>query len=212
MKIFSIAGWSGSGKTMLITRLIESFKAKKRRVIAVKNAPDTYTLQPEAKDTAKFLRAGADEVFLIAKNELLRMSLINAPQDLLEDLKSRLHEDDIVLMEGLYQPGIPVIEVDDPSRPQALKFPLTKLAAMVSTGNAPLACPASVPIKSPKSAPLWRNTMENKITLKVNDQVIALNPFVKKIIANVVLGAVQSLDKIPQPVQQIEISLQVEKK
>jgi molybdopterin-guanine dinucleotide biosynthesis protein B len=133
MKIFSIAGWSGSGKTMLITRLIENFKAKKRRVIAVKNAPDTYTLQPEAKDTAKFLRAGADEVFLIAKNELLRMSLLNAPQDLLEDLKSRLLKDDIVLMEGLYQPGIPVIEVDDPGRPQALKFPLAKIAAVVST-------------------------------------------------------------------------------
>jgi molybdopterin-guanine dinucleotide biosynthesis protein B len=133
MKIFSIAGWSGSGKTMLITRLIESFNAKKRRVIAVKNAPDTYTLQPEAKDTAKFLRAGAHEVFLIAKNELLRMTMINAPQDLLEDLKSRLQKDDIVLMEGLYMPGIPVIEVDDPSRSKALKFPLTNLAAVVST-------------------------------------------------------------------------------
>jgi molybdopterin-guanine dinucleotide biosynthesis protein B len=132
MKIFSIAGWSGSGKTMLITRLIENFKANKRRVIAVKNAPDTYELQPEAKDTAKFLRAGAAEVFLIAKNELLRMSRINAPQDLLEDLKSRLHKDDMVLLEGLYQPGIPVIEVDDASRPQTLKFPLDKLAAMVS--------------------------------------------------------------------------------
>jgi molybdopterin-guanine dinucleotide biosynthesis protein B len=133
MKIFSIAGWSGSGKTMLIKRLIENFKARKRRVVAVKYAPDTYTLQPEAKDTAQFLRSGADEVFLIAKNELLRMTMINAPQDLLEDLKSRLQQDDIVLMEGLYQPGIPVIEVDDASRPQTLKFPLAKLAAMVST-------------------------------------------------------------------------------
>lgn len=135
MKIFSIAGWSGSGKTLLITRLIESFKARKRRVIAVKNAPDSYELQPEAKDSAKFLRAGADEVFLIAQNELLRMSRINAPQDLLEDLKARLFEDDIVLMEGLYQPGIPVIEVDDPGRPQALKFPPSNLAALVSTGK-----------------------------------------------------------------------------
>jgi molybdopterin-guanine dinucleotide biosynthesis protein B len=132
MKIFSIAGWSGSGKTMLIKRLIESFKAKKRRVIAVKNAPDSYTLQPEAKDSAQFLRAGADEVFLIAKNELLRMSLINDPRVLLEDLKSRLQEDDIVLMEGLYQPGVPVIEVMDAQRKKALKYPLTKIAAMVS--------------------------------------------------------------------------------
>ena len=54
--------------------------------------------------------------------------------------------------------------------------------------------------------------MENKIELKVNDQVIALNPFVKKIVSNVVLGAVQSLDKIPQPWERIEITLQAEKK
>ena len=145
MKIFSIAGWSGSGKTLLITRLIEHFKAKKRRVIAVKNAPDIYELQPKAKDSAKFLHAGADEVFLIAQNELLRMSRINAPQDLLEELKARLFEDDIVLMEGLYQPGIPVIEVDDASRPQAQKFPLEKLAAMVSTGK----CPPGLPCFHP---------------------------------------------------------------
>jgi hypothetical protein len=54
--------------------------------------------------------------------------------------------------------------------------------------------------------------MENKIELKVNDQVIALNPFVKKILSGVVLGAVQSLDKIPQPWSRIEITLQAEKK
>jgi molybdopterin-guanine dinucleotide biosynthesis adapter protein len=131
MKIFSIAGWSGSGKTMLICRLIDSFKAKNRRVIAVKNAPDAYALQPEAKDTAQFLRAGADEAFLISKNELLRMSRIDASRDLLEDLASRLQKDDIVLMEGLYPPGIPMIEVEDPVRPQELKFPLTRLAAII---------------------------------------------------------------------------------
>jgi hypothetical protein len=50
------------------------------------------------------------------------------------------------------------------------------------------------------------------IELKVNDQVIALNPFVKKIFSNVIQGAVQSLDKIPQPVQKIEITLAAEKK
>ncbi len=54
--------------------------------------------------------------------------------------------------------------------------------------------------------------MENKIELKVNDRVIALNPFVKKIFINLVLGAVQALDKIPQPWEKIEIKLQAGKK
>jgi hypothetical protein len=52
--------------------------------------------------------------------------------------------------------------------------------------------------------------VKNKITLKVNGRAIALNPFVRKIIGNVVLGAVQSLDGIPQPWKKIEISLQAE--
>jgi len=54
--------------------------------------------------------------------------------------------------------------------------------------------------------------MENKIELKVNDRVIALNPFVMKIIRNVMLGAVQALDKIPEPWEKIEITLHAEKK
>ena len=54
--------------------------------------------------------------------------------------------------------------------------------------------------------------MKNSIELKVNDRVIALNPFVQKIVSNVVLGAVQSLDKIPQPWKKIEITLHAEKK
>lgn len=54
--------------------------------------------------------------------------------------------------------------------------------------------------------------MENKITLKVNGKAIAMNPFVKKIITNMLLGAVQSLDKIPQPMRKIEIALQLKKK
>ncbi|MCJ7526283.1 MAG: hypothetical protein MUP71_13830 [Candidatus Aminicenantes bacterium] len=54
--------------------------------------------------------------------------------------------------------------------------------------------------------------MKSNIELKVNDRIIALNPFVKKILSNVVLGAVQALDKIPQPWEKIEITLQAEKK
>jgi len=51
--------------------------------------------------------------------------------------------------------------------------------------------------------------MENKIELKVNNQTIGLNPFVQKIISNIVLGAIHSLDKIPQPLELIEISMQL---
>lgn len=54
--------------------------------------------------------------------------------------------------------------------------------------------------------------MKNKITLKVNGRTVAMNPFVCRIISNVVLGAVQSLDKVPEPWKKIEIALHAGKK
>ena len=51
--------------------------------------------------------------------------------------------------------------------------------------------------------------MKNKIELKVNNQTIGLNPFVQKIISNIVLGAIQSLDKVPMPLERIEITMQL---
>ena len=65
---------------MLITRLIEEFKARGKKVIAVKSAHAGYALQPEGKDTARFLAPGPDEAYLLAGDELLRMTRINAPR------------------------------------------------------------------------------------------------------------------------------------
>ena len=135
MKIFSIVGWSGSGKTTLITRLIEIFKAKQRRVIAVKSTHAGYALQPEGKDTARFLAAGADEAYLVAGGELLRMTRLGSEQDLLAALKAGLGQDDIVLLEGFHAPGIPVIEVEDPRREKPMKFEPEKLAAVITSAG-----------------------------------------------------------------------------
>jgi len=137
MKIFSIVGWSGSGKTLLITRLIESFQARQRRVIAVKSTHAGYALQPEGKDTARFLQAGAQEAYLMTGTELLRMTRMDSPDVLLADLEGRLGAGDLVLLEGLTRPGIPVIEVEDPQRHKALKSSPDQLAAVVgNAGNA----------------------------------------------------------------------------
>jgi molybdopterin-guanine dinucleotide biosynthesis protein MobB len=137
MKMFSIVGWSGSGKTTLITRLIEDFAARNKRVIAVKSAHAGYALQPEGKDTARFLQAGARETYLLAGGELLRMTRIASPDDLLTDLEARLGADDIVLLEGLTPPGIPVIEVEDSQQANPLKTRPQELAALVSTAASP---------------------------------------------------------------------------
>lgn len=57
---------------------------------------------------------------------------------------------------------------------------------------------------------LWRYTMDKKITLKVNDRDIPLNPFVTNVFFNVINGLVDSLDKIPEKKNKIELIIQKE--
>jgi molybdopterin-guanine dinucleotide biosynthesis protein B len=145
MKSFSIVGWSGSGKTLLITRLIEEFRAKGKKVVAVKSAHAGYALQPEGKDTARFLQAGAREAYLLAGSELLRMTPLAAPAELLAELRQRLGAGDVVLLEGLTAPDIPVIEVQDPRVEMTLKTLPENLAALVTTAKNACPCPCFHP-------------------------------------------------------------------
>jgi len=121
MTIFSIIGWSGSGKSALITGLISVFKARGRRVLALKHAPHGHTLQPEAKDTARFLEAGADAAFLLGTNELLRMERVADGAAGFARLCGQAGPGDVLLLEGLRPAGVPVIEVLSPSQPNGCK-------------------------------------------------------------------------------------------
>jgi len=47
--------------------------------------------------------------------------------------------------------------------------------------------------------------MDKKITLKVNDQEIPLNPFVTSVFLNVINGLVDSLNKVPEEKNKIEL-------
>ena len=52
--------------------------------------------------------------------------------------------------------------------------------------------------------------MVKKVSLKVNGEEIALNPFVRDIVRNVVLGMVDSLDKIPESIKSVELNIEEE--
>jgi hypothetical protein len=53
--------------------------------------------------------------------------------------------------------------------------------------------------------------MDKKITLKVNDREIPLNPFVTDVFLNVINGLVDSLHKVPEEKSKIELIIEKEK-
>ncbi|MCK4835848.1 MAG: hypothetical protein KAT17_04390 [Candidatus Aminicenantes bacterium] len=48
---------------------------------------------------------------------------------------------------------------------------------------------------------------DSSIILKVNDGEISLNPFVETVFINVIRGMIDSLDKIPQDKEKIDIQI-----
>jgi molybdopterin-guanine dinucleotide biosynthesis protein B len=132
MKFFSIAGWSDSGKTTLISKLTERFNMKDKRVAAVKNIPHAYHLQPETKDSYKFLTAGCKEVYLVAQNEIVNMLRNDKKEKIFEILEAKAAAFDYIFLEGLFREDIPVIEVFDSRKNEAPKMSLDKLSALVT--------------------------------------------------------------------------------
>ena len=119
MRVAAITGYSGAGKTTLITQLIARYVAAGLRVGAIKHTH--HHLNDENRgDTARMRAAGAEPVILAGPGEavIFRASgtsrvRYERPRDLLEHF-----DHDVVLVEGFKELGDwPKVSISDDARP-----------------------------------------------------------------------------------------------
>ena len=112
MKVFGIAGWSNSGKTTLIERLLPLLTGRGLRVSVVKHAHEKFDIDKPGKDSYRFRDAGSHEVLVSspARWALMREHRGTAEPGLPE-LMSHLSHCDLVLVEGFKREAIPKLEV-----------------------------------------------------------------------------------------------------
>jgi molybdopterin-guanine dinucleotide biosynthesis protein B len=112
MKAIGIIGFSNSGKTTLIERLIPMFRERGLAVSAIKNAHHGFDMDRQGKDSFRYREAGAGQV-LIATG--MRWALLTETTERpahLEELLAQLAPCDLVIVEGFKSEGhIPRIEV-----------------------------------------------------------------------------------------------------
>ncbi|MZR32441.1 molybdopterin-guanine dinucleotide biosynthesis protein B [Sneathiella litorea] len=112
MNIIGISGWSGNGKTTLLTRLIPALKARGFKVSTIKHAHHKFDIDVPGKDSYRHREAGAEEVLISSSN---RWALMHENHDNgeahLEDLIARMAPVDILLVEGFKSESFPKIEV-----------------------------------------------------------------------------------------------------
>ncbi len=128
MKVFGVAGWSGSGKTMLVEALVPALRARGLRVSTIKHTHHAVDLDRPGKDSYRHRSAGATEVVLVSPSRwTLIHELRGTPEPTPEALLARLAPVDLVIAEGfktlrhdkieVHRPslGRPLLAVDDPT-------------------------------------------------------------------------------------------------
>lgn len=115
MKIFGFIGYSNSGKTTLIEKLIALYSAQGRRVSAVKNAHHGFDMDRPGKDSYRYREAGASQVLIATGQRWALLTEVHRLSEGPASLDALLHQlapCDLVLVEGFKSEGrFPRIEV-----------------------------------------------------------------------------------------------------
>jgi len=110
-RIFGIAGWKNSGKTVLAVRLVTELTRRGYRVSTIKHAHHDFDIDKVGADSFRHREAGAHEVTIVSGTRYAIMhELRGAPEPAFEDILARLAPCDLVLIEGYKREPIPKIE------------------------------------------------------------------------------------------------------
>jgi molybdopterin-guanine dinucleotide biosynthesis protein B len=209
MIIIGIVGRSKSGKTWLIKNLIPELKTRGLRVAAVKHCPHGFTLDLEGKDSWEFMAAGSDGVGMVGPD---RIAVIRkeAPGARFSGAAARwFPEADIVLVEG--GPGIAGLKkIEVLRKGEKPATAAAELLALVSEGPTAGAAPRFRRDDIGAIAGFLEKMAlgaGSEIRLAVDGNEIPLNPFVRTIFENAILGMVGSLKGGEGPHKNIAIHL-----
>ena len=117
MRVFGIAGWSGSGKITLLSRLIPLLVAQGYRVSTIKHAYHEFDIDQPGKDSHTHRLAGGRDGGdgRVRPTMGADAELREKPKPDLAELLALMSPVDLVLVEGFKRHAGPKLEVHRPS-------------------------------------------------------------------------------------------------
>jgi len=130
--VLAIVGYSNSGKTTLMEKLVAGLVAKGLRIATIKHSHHQPEMDTPGKDSWRHKQAGASTSLLVGPKQMLMVSDVNEALNP-KLLTARLFSDyDLVLVEGYAGVAGAKIEVVRQARSQALRCNEDELVAVAT--------------------------------------------------------------------------------
>lgn len=129
--VVSVVGYSGSGKTTFLEKLIRELKDRNIKVGIIKHHVHNIEIDTPGKDTWRHSRAGADVVAISTPGRVGLFRKLEREMNL-EELAAMMGEADIILTEGYKRGSRPKIEVNRSQHSKNLITGGSDLIAVVS--------------------------------------------------------------------------------
>ena len=146
--VIGFAAYSGTGKTTLLTRIVETFNTHNIRVGIVKHAHHNFDIDYPGKDSYRLRKSGASQV-LIGSSQRWALMVEN---DIKEHKPLEYHirhmdlaSLDLVLIEGFKLADIPKIEIHRPSLGNPPLYPDDKNIIAIAT-DAEISTEPDIPV------------------------------------------------------------------
>lgn len=109
--IISFVGYSNSGKTTFLVKVIGELKKRGYRIGVIKHDGHDFEIDHPDTDTWKHRQAGADVVCIASDRQIAVMQTLVKPQQL-DDMIPLVGQVDFILTEGFKQEQKPQIEIN----------------------------------------------------------------------------------------------------
>jgi molybdopterin-guanine dinucleotide biosynthesis protein B len=137
MKVIGFIGYSNTGKTTLIEKLIPLFSARGLTVSTVKNAHHGFDMDRPGKDSFRYREAGSQQVLIATSERWALLTEVRGGPAPLEALIAQLAPCDLVLVEGFKSEGqFPRIEVRRTTNAEPPIFPRDPKVIAVAADHA----------------------------------------------------------------------------
>jgi len=210
MKYVAFVGTSDSGKTQLIQKVVGELKNRGHAVAVIKHCPHGFDLEPQGKDTARLVAAGADYACMVSADGSAVLQQKRPGLDVRKLSRKHLAGCDFVLVEGFRSDKtlrkIEVLRKGTTEKPSVPKEELIAVVADFETGK-------GIPSFHPEDAAKIADFLEGpdletgpQLRLDIDDVAVPMNSFVQRIFMNTLWGMIQSLEQIPENPKSITLS------